>query len=120
MQKIHENINLFIPHPHHQKIKDELDQIIVLASLLDTKLYISQTAHINTTFKSIDINIKNTNLNIALNLQINTSKTNQIILVELYTIDKFHTYNTIYLYNQNNLNPYKFILKCLTHIKNAL
>lgn len=112
---IYKNINLFVPNSYYQNIKDELDQITILSTLLDIELQ-------KITF---DDNYKNI-LEITLDrlVLLLKSKKEKIIYVELYSKNNTnYTCNVIYYYDiivNNKTNPYSTLLNSLQYLKNAL
>lgn len=112
-------LNLSVPETIYPNIKEELDQVIVLAHLLDKEIIINSN-QIFSVHTRIDIVIPA----IAL-IEIKTIK-DQITRVELNTYnmsnESSNLYNLIYLYHRNreDTDPYEVLLKSIQYVKNIL
>lgn len=108
-----QNIYIYVSNYYYKKIQKELDQIIVLISLLDTA-YKSYTLN-NLIFKTLDIYINDLVLTLIININ-----TNKLIFIKLRRRTFSLEPDTIIYLSNDNTNLYTMFLDSLIYIKKAL
>lgn len=114
---LYKNVYITIPKKHYNKIQSELDQILVLTSLLDLKIYSGLSEHNKEKFVTFYINELSLDIKM-LNHTIQKINFYKVLPQNngLFAATDIYTYN----YQTKQNDPYKTLLKSLIYIKNAL
>lgn len=120
---LHKNVKLYLPHKFYHNVKEELNQIIVLCSLLDKTLYISDSIiSLLETKKRTSIFIEELNLDLTIKSTNNIIKKMELCQLHEKPNGSYET-TTIFLNEYNNTDldtPYIDLLDSLIYVKNAL